>query len=104
MRALTAGQSMAGGRVTGVMHVGSLPPRKFTGHDVELLQLAADRAAAAVQSRAAKADRVTVEALQRSLVPPALPAAAGAEMAARYIPWQRGGNISHARFPSRAGP
>ncbi len=65
------------------MHVGSLPPRKFTGHDVELLQLAADRAAAvqsraAVQSGAAKADRVAVEALQRSLVPPALPAAAGA--------------------------
>ena len=57
-----------------------------------------------MQSRAAKADRVAVEALQRSLVPPALPAAAEAEMAARYISWQRGGNISHARFPSRAGP
>jgi putative methionine-R-sulfoxide reductase with GAF domain len=76
----------AGGRVTGVMHVGSLRPRKFTGHDVELLQLAADRAAAAVQSMAAKADRVAVEALQRSLVPSALPAVAGAEMAARYVP------------------
>ena len=76
----------AGGRVTGVMHVGSLQPRKFTGQDVELLQLAADRAAAAVQSMAAKADRVAVEALQRSLVPSALPAVAGAEMAARYVP------------------
>jgi phosphoserine phosphatase RsbU/P len=77
---------VAGGRVTGVMHVGSLLPRKFTGHDVELLQLAADRAAATVQSMAAKADRVAVEALQRSLVPAALPAVAGAEMAARYVP------------------
>jgi putative methionine-R-sulfoxide reductase with GAF domain len=77
---------VAGGRVTGVMHVGSLLPRKFTGHDVELLQLAADRAAAAVQSLAAKADRVAVEALQRSLVPSALPAVAGAEMASRYVP------------------
>ena len=77
---------VAGGRVTGVMHVGSLTPRLFTGHDVELLQLAADRAAAAVQSMAAKADRVAVEALQRSLVPSALPPAAGAEMAARYVP------------------
>jgi phosphoserine phosphatase RsbU/P len=60
---------VAGGRVTGVMHVGSLLPSQFTTDDVELLQLAADRAAAAVQSMAAKADRVAVEALQRSLVP-----------------------------------
>ena len=41
---------VAGGRVTGVLHVGSLTPRQFTADDVELLQLAADRAAAAVQS------------------------------------------------------
>jgi len=77
---------VARGRVTGVMHVGSLTPRQFTGHDVELLQLAADRAAAAVQSMAAHADRVAVEALQRSLIPSALPAAAGGEMAGRYVP------------------
>ena len=74
------------GRVTGVMHVGSLTPRQFTEHDVELLQLAADRAAAAVQSMAAHADQVAVEALQRSLIPSALPAVAGAEMAGRYVP------------------
>lgn len=77
---------MAGGRVIGVMHVGSLRPRRFTSHDVELLQVAADRAATAVQSMAARADRVAVESLQRSLVPSALPAVAGAEMAARYVP------------------
>ena len=74
------------GRVTGVMHVGSLTPRQFTERDVELLQLAADRAAAAVQSMAAHADQVAVEALQRSLIPSALPAVAGAEMAGRYVP------------------
>jgi serine phosphatase RsbU (regulator of sigma subunit) len=77
---------VAGGRVTGVLHVGSLTPRRFTRADVELLQLAADRAAAAVQSITAQADRVAVAALQRSLVPSALPAVAGTEMAARYIP------------------
>jgi serine phosphatase RsbU (regulator of sigma subunit) len=77
---------VARGRVTGVLHVGSLTPRRFTSHDVELLQLAADRAAAAVQSMAAHADRVAVEALQRSLIPSALPAVAGAEMAGRYVP------------------
>jgi phosphoserine phosphatase RsbU/P len=48
--------------------------------------LAADRAAAAVQSMTAQADRAAVAALQRSLVPSALPAVAGAELAARYIP------------------
>jgi serine phosphatase RsbU (regulator of sigma subunit) len=34
----------------------------------------------------AQADRIAVEALQRSLVPSALPMVAGAEMAARYVP------------------
>jgi phosphoserine phosphatase RsbU/P len=77
---------VAGGRVIGVLHVGSLTPRQFTAEDVELLQLAADRAAAAVQSITAQADRVAAAALQRSLVPSALPVVAGAEMAARYIP------------------
>jgi phosphoserine phosphatase RsbU/P len=77
---------VAGGRVIGVMHVGSLTRRRFTSDDVKLLQLAAGRAAAALQSMAAQADRVAVTALQHSLVPSALPAVAGAEMAARYIP------------------
>jgi phosphoserine phosphatase RsbU/P len=86
IRSMMGVPMVAGGRVTGVMHVGSLTPRQFTGHDVELLQLAASRAAAAVQSMAAHADRVAVEALQRSLVPAALPAVAGAEMAGRYVP------------------
>jgi phosphoserine phosphatase RsbU/P len=77
---------VAGGRVLGVLHVGSLTPRRFTADDVRLLQLAADRAAAAVQSMTAAADRAAVDALQRSLVPSALPAVRGAELAARYIP------------------
>jgi serine phosphatase RsbU (regulator of sigma subunit) len=77
---------VAGGRVIGVLHVGSLTPRRFTGDDTELLQLAADRAAAAVQSLTARADRLAAAALQRSLVPAALPAVPGADMAARYIP------------------
>jgi phosphoserine phosphatase RsbU/P len=77
---------VAGGQLLGVLHVGSLASRQFTSHDVELLQLAADRAAAAVRSVTAQADRVAVEALQRSLVPSALPVVPGAEMAARYIP------------------
>jgi len=86
IRSLMGVPLVAGGRVIGVLHVGSLLPRQFTSEDVELLQLAADRAAAAVQSITAQADRVAVTSLQRSLVPSALPAVAGAEMAARYVP------------------
>ena len=77
---------VTGGTVTGVLHVGSLTPRVFTDEDVELLQVAADRCAATVRSMDALADRVAVAALQRSLVPSALPAVAGAEMAGRYVP------------------
>ena len=39
----------ARGRVIGVLHVGSLTSRQFTSHDVELLQMAADRAADALE-------------------------------------------------------
>jgi sigma-B regulation protein RsbU (phosphoserine phosphatase) len=86
IRSMVGVPMVAGGRVIGVLHVGSLTPRRFTGDDVELLQLAADRAAAAVQSMTARADRAAVTALQRSLVPSALPAVAGAGLSARYIP------------------
>jgi serine phosphatase RsbU (regulator of sigma subunit) len=52
---------------------------------VELLQLAADRAATAVAALMAQEDRIAAQALQRSLLPSALPAAEGAEMAVRYV-------------------
>lgn len=74
------------GRVLGVLHVGTLTSRRFTAEDGELLQLAADRAAAAVESIIARADRAAAGALQRSLLPFAVPAIAGAEIAARYVP------------------
>ena len=77
---------IAAGEVIGVMHVGSLTQRKFTEDDIELLQLAADRAAVAVQSLTAEADRVAALALQRSLVPSALPHVAGMHLAARFVP------------------
>jgi serine phosphatase RsbU (regulator of sigma subunit) len=77
---------VAGGRVLGVMHVGSLIPRVFTAEDTQLLQLAADRAAAAVQAMTARADRAAAAAMQRGLLPPAPPGIEGAEIAARLIP------------------
>ncbi|HEY2371283.1 MAG TPA: GAF domain-containing protein [Gaiellaceae bacterium] len=46
------------GDVLGVMHVGSLTPREFEPADVELLQLAADRVALAIEhARAFEAER-----------------------------------------------
>ena len=81
---------VAGGKVIGVLHVGSLTPRKFTAGDVELLQLTADRAAAAVQSMTAQADRVAATALQRSLVPSALPGGRGGGAGRALRPGQRG--------------
>jgi sigma-B regulation protein RsbU (phosphoserine phosphatase) len=77
---------IAGGKVIGVLHVGSLTGRRFTSEDAGLLQLAADRAALAVQSLRAEGDQVAVEALQRSLLPTALPAVPGVQLAARYVP------------------
>jgi hypothetical protein len=86
IRALLGVPMVAGGHVIGVMHVGSLTPREFTADDVDLLQLAADRAATAVHSLSARADRIAAAALQQSLLPSALPAIRGVQMAARYVP------------------
>lgn len=77
---------VVGGRVIGVMHVGSLSSRRFTSADVELLRLAADRAAVAVQSLQNRDDRVAATALQRSLLPTQLPGLPGVELGARYVP------------------
>ena len=86
IRSLMGVPLTAAGQVLGVMHLGSLTARRFTDQDAELLQVAAGRAAMAVQSMLARDDRIAATALQRSLVPSALPAVAGAAMAARYIP------------------
>jgi putative methionine-R-sulfoxide reductase with GAF domain len=77
---------VAHGRPLGVLHVGTLTTRRFTDGDVELLQLAADHAATAVQSLATRAERAAARELQRSLLPAALPAIPGVEAAARYVP------------------
>jgi len=77
---------LADGTVLGLLQVGSLGGRAFTRDDVALLQLAADRAAVAVQALASRADREAATALQRSLIPGAIPGIRGAEIAARYVP------------------
>ncbi len=86
IRSLMGAPLLTDGRVVGVLHVGTLRPRSFTSQDVDLLQLAADRAALAVQALTTRLDRAAASALQRSLLPSALPSVAGIQMAARYVP------------------
>jgi anti-sigma regulatory factor (Ser/Thr protein kinase)/putative methionine-R-sulfoxide reductase with GAF domain len=74
------------GTVIGVLHVGTLLPRRFTDDDVSLLQIVADRVAFATQSRRAEIERTAATVLQRSLLPAQLPVVPGIELAACYIP------------------
>ncbi|HEY7263624.1 MAG TPA: GAF domain-containing SpoIIE family protein phosphatase [Trebonia sp.] len=85
IRTLLGVPLFAGGKVIGVLHVGSLSARQFTQEDVELLQLAGDRAALALQSMMAQDDALAAVALHRSLLPAALPEVPGLELAARYV-------------------
>jgi len=86
IRSLLGVPMFASGEVVGVMHVGTLTPRRFSPDDVHLLQLVADRASLAGQARSSKLDQAAALALQRSLLPTKLPRVPGVEMAARYIP------------------
>jgi GAF domain-containing protein/anti-sigma regulatory factor (Ser/Thr protein kinase) len=74
------------GRVIGVMHVGSLAPRIFTVDERDLLQLAGDRAALAIEQAMLYEQRRVAEALQRQLLPETLSGVTGLELASRYLP------------------
>ena len=66
IKSLLGAPLLVRGQVTGVVHVGTLTPRAFTDEDAELLQLAADRAALAVDhGRAFDAERTVAERLRR---------------------------------------
>jgi GAF domain-containing protein/anti-sigma regulatory factor (Ser/Thr protein kinase) len=86
IRSLLGVPLLVEGRVLGVLHVGTLSPRRFVAADHDLLQLAADRAALAIEHAQLYEHRRLAEALQRSLLPATLPAVAGLELAARYLP------------------
>jgi serine phosphatase RsbU (regulator of sigma subunit) len=85
IRSLLGVPLFAGGNVIGVLHVGSLTGRSFTAQDAAVLQLAADRAANAVQSMVTQDDLQAAVALQSSLLPSDLPEVAGIGLAARYV-------------------
>jgi serine phosphatase RsbU (regulator of sigma subunit)/anti-sigma regulatory factor (Ser/Thr protein kinase) len=77
-------------KVVGVLHVGTLHPRTFTSADAALLQLAAGRAAPAIEHAqlfdALDREHRSAVALQRSLLPDVLPLVPETDVAARYLP------------------
>ena len=85
IRSLLGVPLLAGGRLLGVLHVGSIEPRIFDASDVELLQMVADRVALATQTMLSETERKASLVLQRSLLPRRLPQIPGLETAFRYI-------------------
>jgi signal transduction histidine kinase len=59
---------IAAGDTLGVIHVGTLVPRRFTGEDVELLTLVADRVALAIERGRLHEQAVQFEELQANFV------------------------------------
>ena len=86
LRTLLGVPLVAGGRLIGVLHVGTLRSHRFTDDDVEFLRMAADRIALTARTLMTESERTAALELQRSLVPSALPDIEGVEMAARYSP------------------
>jgi serine phosphatase RsbU (regulator of sigma subunit)/anti-sigma regulatory factor (Ser/Thr protein kinase) len=74
------------GRVIGVMHIGTLVRRDFNEDDETLLQMAADRAALAIDKARLSEQRAVTEIMQRSLLPDALPQIPGMRFSAKYLP------------------
>jgi PAS domain S-box-containing protein len=78
---------LAEGVVTGVLVAGAEPPREFSGEDLTLLRLAAERVGLAIaHAQVYEREHRIAETLQRSLLPDRLPELPGLEVAARYLP------------------
>jgi serine phosphatase RsbU (regulator of sigma subunit)/anti-sigma regulatory factor (Ser/Thr protein kinase) len=97
---------MVEGRVIGVMHIGTLVLREFDEDDVGLLQLAADRAAHAIDEARISEMRAVTAIMQRTLLPEALPDIPGMRFSAKYLPAGTGVKIGgdwYDIFPLRDG-
>jgi signal transduction histidine kinase len=56
------------GKVIGVLHVGTLVPHEFTGDDVELLQLVAERVAVAIEKARVHEEMVRLDQMKLNFV------------------------------------
>jgi anti-sigma regulatory factor (Ser/Thr protein kinase)/putative methionine-R-sulfoxide reductase with GAF domain len=84
LRSLLGVPLVVAGRTLGVMHVGTLTPRKFTDADVEMLRTVAERVALTTQAFLSEGERKAAHTLQRSFLPERLPGVPGLEFALRY--------------------
>lgn len=75
----------SGDDVIGVLHVGRLDDRRFTPDDTALLQVAAERVVAGIQSRQLAVESAAARLLERGLQPSRLPHLPGIQLAARYV-------------------
>ena len=100
IRSLLGVPLLVEGRVIGVLHVGTLTPREFSDADRDLLQLAADRAATAIEHARLFQQRRVVEVLQRSSCPEALPDVPG-RRAGRPLPPGRAARRHRRRLVRR---
>jgi PAS domain S-box-containing protein len=96
LRSLLGVPLLAHDRVVGVLHVGAHTERAFSDDDTQLLRLAGDRVALAVEhARVYERERAIAHTLQQSLLPETLPDIPGVSLAARFRPldYQVGGDF-----------
>jgi serine phosphatase RsbU (regulator of sigma subunit)/anti-sigma regulatory factor (Ser/Thr protein kinase)/putative methionine-R-sulfoxide reductase with GAF domain len=93
IRSLLGVPLLVEGRIIGVLHVGTLTLREFTDADADLLQVAADRAALAIDHAQGFEERRLAAALQAALLPQEVIRTPGVEVAARYLPAAQGGSL-----------
>jgi serine phosphatase RsbU (regulator of sigma subunit) len=88
MRSLMGVPLVYRGQVRGVIHVATVEPRRFSDDEVGVLELAANRIAAALERASLYDSRSAMsQALQQSLLPATLPSIEGVEIAALYRPY-----------------
>jgi PAS domain S-box-containing protein len=93
------------GSVMGALIVGSLFHRTFTSADASLLQVAADRAALAIErARLFEHEHRIATQLQRALLPEGLPSVPGLRLAARYLPGGAGTEVGGDWYDALALP
>jgi serine phosphatase RsbU (regulator of sigma subunit)/anti-sigma regulatory factor (Ser/Thr protein kinase) len=106
IRSLLGVPLLVDGLVVGVLHVGTLHERKFVETDVRLLELAAARAALAIDRAQLSEQRALTELLQRTLLPQQLSSVPGMRFSAKYLPGQQGVRVGgdwYDVFPLSAG-
>jgi sigma-B regulation protein RsbU (phosphoserine phosphatase) len=82
---------LEGGETVGVLHVGRCRPVPFTSEDADILSIAAERMAAAIQTEQRRHAQAAAALLIDNLRPGPPPQCPGLSFAARYLPAERGG-------------